>query len=115
MSVRPCVGGEQVHDRAKASMKRATKTFSAGSKLLAASKSAHAKAVSRRVQCTPPPPSPLLPHGAVDTVLIRLHDALLSNGRVPQQIPYPDGRGRDFENWWLEDGVSAEVLHRDYL
>lgn len=37
----------QAHNEAKASVKRAIKTFSAGSKQLVNSRSAHAKAVSR--------------------------------------------------------------------
>ena len=40
-----------------------------------------------------------------------LHDALLLNGRLPQQLSGREGGGRDHENVGLEDRVNSQQLY----
>ena len=44
-----------------------------------------------------------------------LHDASLSRVKLTQHISDRGCRGRDHEDWWLEDGVDSIVQNRDHF
>ena len=44
-----------------------------------------------------------------------LYDAFLSRGRLPQHMSDRDGGGRDYKDWWLEDGVDSIEENRGHL